>query len=1754
MPDGRVGLEDDRLLHTLDGAEQKHFRSFQYDLRAVLQMFEDCGDWTDLPRILASMMRCFASHRDCSSVPEKIWLCKRLGQCLRPALPSGVHSRVVHVYRELLTGRQLSGDLAMFSCALFSLLPHAQQRDLRFMLLGLLESKLVEALPVADLTQCLDGLLGCVLPTLEDDSAADRDARDAIVKLLRDVEGRFEAEGRFREFCYHMWNTVRLCPKSRLGGLLYLRELGRRPLPKSSRRQEQSQLTEDSLGGDSELVVDALCTCLSAYRQDQQLRAGLEMLNACFMIHESGALPPEGVTRIMKVVLGLYARDDLMLTRRIERWFDGDDRQNPQYFVEHTRGHVCSALRSLLDEAREQCCAADGETHLAATALQLLKLLGNRDGVHSAVMHPLARLQASLAPGQLLTRAVSRVAPNLAVQFCSRRLLHAAHPDALIADGADYAVEADPDDPASGTPLQELSVATQAYERLLQHGLAKPSDPGVTVGLMWACLQLLQSVLRSQPAQAVQCYNKGVALLITCTAECREGVDAAVFAPWIRALFSFIGQLVDERWCAGGRRSATGDDPDDAGEGELADSTARLIMRSLSAAADLGIRDAADGQWLRSILDLCCSGECSPQESVGNSIWLRLCQLALELLTAADPPLPPAALDVLRGQTGKLLECMWRSLDVDSATRFVVCESLVRAYSSCSGVGDALSQVILAGLRPAKRGDDPFQILPSGFRRFCVMWRVTEEIPADPGLLQPAMEQVLRTLRSETPQQRAHGLLFLRQASLSVPRCINPLVDRLEGDGLHGAADTLLLLCAIAEGCPAEFIRAVAEDVQRSDGPCLAVMLQRCLKLIGAFAERGQAADEADEFVQCTVSLRAAQLTCTLLRRGRMVAEASEEFKAACAAVAGGVQGLLQRSAEGEDQHITLELGRVLLLALRGARTATGFAGDLPTKRGRAGTAPPGRSMAMTARPRAGSHAPLLNVVEMMGPVFAAFLSASKLTDPTLFAGWCELMRDLHQLFKEVGRASVHMAELFAKTRVIMGNVLGSGCAVAEAHRELTLSSLRVACEAVSLLTDFVVGFYSEEVDDSPPEKRWSLFRKAAGGPSAAVCEDEAAVVGVLRWVTRAVLVLDAARNPCVATAEGTAAELRGRITTLVTELCKRGSVAFTAGCITLWSEAYRSLKDHSQLQFPASDQHVAVLKVTREVASYKSTAELIGCVARVCSRTNRPGFDGFAMSMLEGVLRERSRDAGHQSSAVTAAVVHWFSDFQPQGHAAAASAFRLILEAIRSDGPISDRRVTAGVSEHAAKLVEGVCRALANWRAEAVPALVMITDALSSDAPDERRRRSVKEVIEVLFPMDTQVSFLHSLHAPAMLSLPDDDDGRHQPRVHHSLRFFTRLVELLEHGTKALRDPLVAHVTTSHSFFSVDSATLALWTRLCAMLVSEDDLHANTLIQTITRSKDSSMFTSARTQERARIRSLRRLAFAVRCVPHLSNAKVMSDIQQKLKLSSSCRPQEVLPHAFLVYRAVLTKVDPRHLEGYWMPLVTELVKVFGTSLRDHGDLLFSAVKAIDLLDVVAQQYFHAYRWVFVGPPMGGEAARHRPLLGDEIITDETLRAALGRLREVSVGKEGKGRPLVAVPEHRARRVDVKEMIGVLVRAMQKPVVPRHSSVVDIRFCTQLLEADLAERVDDSKLYDVREVMRGAMLTDPSRPHSRSSRHSNGPRRDQSPQVSQSPSVDEGARSGSRSPQTEASGSPTHSSSAHQRRPHATPDRWRPST
>ena len=200
------------------GGEEKAYR----EVTLALATFEKAKDWADLHNALRRLSETLGKfHNKYGSdgrreIPASLLVCKRLSQCLSPALPAGVHEKALEIYSEVF-GRldtALGGDaLPEFTAGLLPLLPLATNQ-VKMKMIDLISKHYVKL--GRDLVPALTGLLVALFSGMDEEgSQISKDITAVIDKMRSSV-------GNDPDFFRGVWTAFHLSASARLPATNYL--------------------------------------------------------------------------------------------------------------------------------------------------------------------------------------------------------------------------------------------------------------------------------------------------------------------------------------------------------------------------------------------------------------------------------------------------------------------------------------------------------------------------------------------------------------------------------------------------------------------------------------------------------------------------------------------------------------------------------------------------------------------------------------------------------------------------------------------------------------------------------------------------------------------------------------------------------------------------------------------------------------------------------------------------------------------------------------------------------------------------------------------------------------------------------------------------------------------------------------------------------------------------------------------------------------------------------------------------------------------------------------------------------------------------------------------------------------------------------------------------------------------------------------------------------------------------------------------
>ncbi|KAJ8350171.1 hypothetical protein SKAU_G00253010 [Synaphobranchus kaupii] len=344
----------------LELQSDSQYRAYRAAIEKSLRSFESSSEWADLIASLDKLTKALQSNLKFSLLPERLIICKRLAQCLHPALPSGVHLKALETYEvifKIIGTKWLAKDLFIYSSGLFPLLGHAAIA-VRPALLKLYHRYF---LPLqCALLPSLQAFVMGLLPGLEEGLEV-YDRTDALMVKLSLLVGQ-------HLFYSSLWSSVLISSLLRLPATSFIVS----HFDRMGSGHEQRYM----LGSNHTLAVQAIRLALqdsNVLVQRNTLEILLFFFPLCSCQDPAEACIPitrDDVVSIMSAASLTLLRRDLSLNRRMYAWLLGTDYKGGMvapdpsvsttleshtafYFDKYSRDLLIQALIHILEQRKE---------------------------------------------------------------------------------------------------------------------------------------------------------------------------------------------------------------------------------------------------------------------------------------------------------------------------------------------------------------------------------------------------------------------------------------------------------------------------------------------------------------------------------------------------------------------------------------------------------------------------------------------------------------------------------------------------------------------------------------------------------------------------------------------------------------------------------------------------------------------------------------------------------------------------------------------------------------------------------------------------------------------------------------------------------------------------------------------------------------------------------------------------------------------------------------------------------------------------------------------------------------------------------------------------------------------------------------------------------------------------------------------------------------------------------------------------------
>lgn len=387
------------------------YKNYVSSIEKCLKNFESSSEWADLISSLGKLKKVIHGSPKYQYIPKRVNVCKRLSQCLHPALPSGVHLKALEVYTCIFQNigpENLARDLFLYSSGLFPLLANAAL-SVKPVLLNLYESYF---LPLKkSLRPGLSGLLIALLPGLEEGS----DFYQRTFNLIKNIclvqsdnsnqianINNYLADDKYFYSC--LWSAIISESSIRFPAIQFI--LSNYELKK----RNGSVSTDDQLyliGNSIDLMINSICCCLQDPNSLVQ-RSILDLICICLPMSTNNVTRSDKI-QLVTVAIHVILRRDMTLNRRIYSWLMGNDSKSDEskskknvknYFELHSKSILIQSIKLLLNKKE---------------ASSILYLLNDEIPVPSSqagtISHSMASTQTS--PSTTTTLKLIKIISNL---------------------------------------------------------------------------------------------------------------------------------------------------------------------------------------------------------------------------------------------------------------------------------------------------------------------------------------------------------------------------------------------------------------------------------------------------------------------------------------------------------------------------------------------------------------------------------------------------------------------------------------------------------------------------------------------------------------------------------------------------------------------------------------------------------------------------------------------------------------------------------------------------------------------------------------------------------------------------------------------------------------------------------------------------------------------------------------------------------------------------------------------------------------------------------------------------------------------------------------------------------------------------------------------------------------------------------------------------------------------------------------------
>eukprot|EP01064_Diplonema_japonicum_P036625 TRINITY_DN8304_c0_g1_i1.p1 TRINITY_DN8304_c0_g1~~TRINITY_DN8304_c0_g1_i1.p1 ORF type:complete len:1778 (+),score=281.84 TRINITY_DN8304_c0_g1_i1:55-5388(+) len=1635
------------------------FKNFRDELKANLVAFEKRKDWADLTKAIANLQKTMMKYKDVGVMPEKLLLSKRLGQTLNISLPSGVHKKTLELYKTVfqIVGSKLEEDLPVYAPGLFKVFPDASM-DIKPLVYEIYKEHFLP-LSSRSLRPCLGGLLSSILPVLEEENS---ELYPDVLSLLQAIQTKFCDDGMQGSFMLHLWETLKYNEPSRLACLNYLLTI----LPRTTKKRSEPVLTEELLGGAPEVAVSAMVAVLGS-NKEMVLRTGLDLLSNSMMLHVQDQFTEAQKTKLIECALVLMGREELPLTRRISKWFSGDDKPCPEYFTKNSADRVSKAYSRLI--------AGVGDSPQAAHLVIKLSELLNPEAQEAAMPQYCKFLLSGVCKP---SDALRPLRAHLLLDFIAQSFENPnASPETLktIVDVATV---------MSGY----IEVRQKNHERLVK--------------VVRSALDFTKRTVLSPCSDSEEAYDQLIAMqhaIKTVTLMTKAYTDVlcsplSVFEDLFKSYLDLACLTIDALQQHNEEERIT---EKKMYKGVSSSSEVNVltivvlgyIKEGLSVVKDRKEQqeqrqqqqeDQREPEWLTKMLVLYKHADCK--------MGLECSEILVDVLCCEKLPSSAAYEE-------ELIRYLWICLSEQDECLYAKCEQLLKICNNGKRWQTIFDQISVADMRNGS------SLTEQGFSRFLNMWHALEDLGAhDPGLLREPLKQALETLQSGNPTERNKGVSFLQHASGSIGRIFDPYLSMLFNSQAVAADPKFLeyvltILQTVIDRCPQAFITHiidtdVSESISKSyeeysnstspPGTYLDVLAGICVYLVST----SMSSHDVD------LSVRSGTLLLSLIQRASNSPRNAKCVKVCTSYFETCVRSLSASLLPEPVPVLSLLLVDCIYGLARYMQLKADFSDLFDLEDGSSksfnGWMLPNTSVLSSSN--GGNRTPYQMLVSLLidGVTYAAKDEKAGIFN---LKQWCTVYKNFLPLFGDIVQglaeashshftqllnncltkdATPHQIQVMEEILNLI-STLGTWLLSIQPKKDAIKSENQ---SASNLITNFTTLFKDTGANGSVSGE---LFEDASPSEIAMkhFCQGFDSYLKVIHGLE---CVIQDEEKPFAILRQKS---LRVAMSKVLTSMFKANPWHFFNGVMFLWASHIMQNNWRPIIEAEADVHYVDLLLLVQPLGVRELTAGIIEVTNDLSNKVRNSikrsrdqvfgNYELFGADLLTQYITYAPIDAIGRLVKVMPSLLSWIKDMTSANagasHAFSHSTFLRLLcsivtkftEVINTQGNqwssvcrsyLQDKKSFKEVYDTFAKLLEAVPRLMAANEPSPQSSVDIISAAMDLITADLKliKKTSFLGTSERMCGLVVGIT---QQHFSTLFKMGEDNPDRATPlrrmhikRIHSALAFLTEAVRTFTPvGMRPLRPIVLDHISDT-LFFRVDQLTLSLWRTLFSLLVGGSDaavkeMIENTLAKIQLPTGMGSVFSSAEKEAQNRAKGLRRLAFLLTSSgTHLSNAHLLATILEKLieSMKNYSEWPFVSRQILICFRAILCQTDAHSLAPFWPLIVTELVSVLSNP-KAEKTLVIEALKVIDTARVVLPSDFHTYRWIFIDSEGGSHPTDgcYTPLVevlsrlpqahegvGDD--ASENPEAAVERVLNVIAGVRVDGDvkasvPLLTIPE-----------------------------------------------------------------------------------------------------------------------------------------